>query len=72
MYPDIEWEYDKKGELKTENFDASDSLVCVLGYINREKYNNILPKVIEYKVEDNRIKYKVDFCEKIFDKVIDL
>ena len=47
MYPDIEWEYDKKGELKTENFDASDSLVCVLGYINREKYNNILPKVIE-------------------------
>ena len=43
MFPNIQWEYNKKGELKTENFDASDSLVCVLGYINREKYIENIP-----------------------------
>lgn len=76
MFPDIEWEYNKKNELKTENFDASDSLVCVLGYINKEKYNDTLPKVIDFKIDniDNKevIKYKVSFCEKTFDKILNL
>lgn len=80
MFPNIQWQYNKQGELKTENFDASDSFVCVLGYINKEKYENTTAKIIEYK-EDNiksnninitRFKYKVDFCNKVFEKVIDL
>lgn len=80
MFPNIQWQYNKQGELKTENFDASDSFVCVLGYINKEKYENTTAKIIEYK-EDNiksnninitRFKYKVDFCNKLFEKVIDL
>lgn len=37
-FPYIEWIYDKKGELVKENFDASDSLVCALGYMRMEKY----------------------------------
>jgi len=80
MFPNIQWEYNKKGELKTENFDASDSLVCILGYINKEKYNETLPEIIDYKEENikinntiiNRYKYKVKFCEKEFEKIIDL
>lgn len=80
MFPQIQWEYNKKGELKTENFDASDSLVCVLGYINKEKYENIPAKIREYKQEDinnnninkTRFTYKVEFCGEIFDKVINL
>ena len=79
MFPDIEWSYNKKGELHTENFDASDSLVCILGFLNEEKYKDIEAKVIEYKYENiknndiniNRIKYKVNFCDKIFEKVVD-
>ena len=80
MFPNIQWQYNKQGELKTENFDAYDSFVCVLGYINKEKYENTTAKIIEYK-EDNiksnninitRFKYKVDFCNKVFEKVIDL
>lgn len=80
LYPDIEWIYNKKGELKTENFDASDSLVCVLGFLNKEKYHDDTPQIIDYKEENikinntiiNRYKYKVKFCEKEFEKIIDL
>jgi hypothetical protein len=80
MFPNIQWEYNKKGELKTENFDASDSFVCVLGYINKEKYENTEAKIIEYKeniIKNNninitRFNYKVEFCNKVFEKVIEL
>ncbi len=74
LFPNIEWKYNKNGELKTENFDASDSLVCVLGYINKEKYNDSKAIVKEYKVENinNNIyfKYQVEFCDRLFDKTI--
>lgn len=38
-YPDIEWIYNKKSELKKENFDSSDSVCCVLGFLGKEKAN---------------------------------
>lgn len=80
LFPDIKWEYNRNGELKTENFDASDSLVCILGFLNKEKYKNSIPEVIEYNKENinindiniNRFKYKIKFCDKVFEKVIDL
>ena len=80
LFEGIEWEYNKKGELKTENFDASDSLVCILGYINKEKYENTLPRIINYNKEKininniniTRFNYTVDFCGQTFNKVIDI
>ena len=45
LFPDIEWVYDKKGELKKENFDASDSYVACLGYLNLQKYGELDMKV---------------------------
>lgn len=36
-YPDIEWIYNKDNELKKENFDSSDAVCCVLGYLGLEK-----------------------------------
>ena len=45
LFPDIEWVYDKKGELKKENFDASDSSVACLGYLNFKKYGELDMKV---------------------------
>lgn len=42
-YPSINWIYNKKGELKKENFDACDSLVCVLAYINEKRYGEMNP-----------------------------
>jgi hypothetical protein len=34
MYPDIPWIYGKNGELRKENYDACDSLVCALAFVN--------------------------------------
>lgn len=50
IFPDINWLYDKKQELKKENFDACDAYVACLGVLNKEKYGEIeftIPK-IEY------------------------
>jgi hypothetical protein len=35
--PEVNWLYDKNGKLKKENFDISDSITCVIGYINMIK-----------------------------------
>lgn len=35
--PEINWIYDKNGKLKKENYDISDSVTCVVGYINMVK-----------------------------------
>lgn len=80
MFPNIQWEYNKAGDLKTENFDASDSLVCILGYVNKERHGESIPEIVdceENKINtDNiniiRFKYHVNFCGMNFEKVIDL
>lgn len=70
-YEGIEWQYNKKGELKKENFDSSDSLVAVMGWINYVKYNNTEPQIVdksEETISDNdgnsftKLTYTVDFC----------
>jgi hypothetical protein len=35
--PEAKWLYDKNGKLKKENFDMSDSVTCVIGYMNMVK-----------------------------------
>ncbi len=76
MYKDIQWIYDKKGELRVENFDASDSLVCILGQIGKEQFENTTPKIVDYAetLENNLkiINYTVEFCNKHFSKTIEL
>lgn len=76
MYDGIQWLYDKKGELKTENFDASDSLVCILGQISKEKYKDDVPVIIltdESRNKDNIvINYDFKFCDQIINKSIEI
>lgn len=66
MFPSIQWVYNKKNELKNENFDASDSLICVIGYINKEKYEGFEPKILNYQEVDEgeniTFIYTFDFC----------
>lgn len=68
-FPSIEWVFDKDGELKKENFDASDSLICILGYLNKRKYENGEMEVVDCseKEEDGckKIEYHVSFCGHI-------
>lgn len=42
VFPDIEWLYNKKEELKKENFDACDAYVAVLGFMNRKRFGDLL------------------------------
>lgn len=34
LFPEIEWFYDRNGNLKKENFDMADSVATVIGHIN--------------------------------------
>lgn len=58
-YQDINWIYDKKGELKKENFDASDSAVCCLGYINKKKIGEMNATIDTYEIFDDHVSYVV-------------
>ena len=68
LFPEIEWVYDKKGELKKENFDASDSYVACLGYLNYKKYGEIDFKttnvIITNKEEESKVDYDVEYWGK--------
>lgn len=77
MFPDINWQYDKNGELKKENFDASDSLVCVLGYVHKNNMEkSCVSQIIEFTETSLKegviFNYKVQFGDKMFDKLIEL
>ena len=74
LFPNIEWVYDKKGELKKENFDASDSYVACLGYLNKQKYGEIDFKIdnisssvsaSENEATPTKIEYDVKYWDKI-------
>lgn len=73
-YPTIEWIVDKKGNIKKENYDACDSLVCALAYINKKRYGEIDPKIVDTIVETNEttnetnITYTVKYWDKTEEK----
>ena len=71
LFPDIEWVYDKKGELKKENFDASDSYVACLGYLNHKKYGELDMKAENISASastDPEISTKIEYDVKYWDK----
>ena len=73
-YPEINWVYDKNNELKDENFDASDSLICVMGYVSKLKYGDSDPEVVcvDTKVDGENITYNYSyrFCDQMFSKSV--
>lgn len=71
IFPEIEWVYDKNGELKKENFDASDSYVACLGYLNYKKRGELDINVKNVKIinqenqnEPTKIEYDVTYWDK--------
>ena len=75
-FPNINWVLDGKGELKKENFDASDSLICILGWLNKRVYGETEPEIVccSEKDVDNKkvIEYTTSFCGQTFTKKIEL
>ena len=74
IFPDIQWIYDKNGELKKENFDASDSYVCILAKINKEKYGELTFKVKNIKIKKcrgaNKGQMSIDYDVEYWDKKV--
>jgi Holliday junction resolvasome RuvABC endonuclease subunit len=60
-FPNIEWLYNKKGELDKSSFDSSDSLACVLGYINKTQHNDEKPIIVDISDNGKEIIYTTSF-----------
>ena len=70
-YPEIPWIYNKKGELKKENYDSCDALVCALAYSNLKRYGEINAHISQsIKTEctngDTKYTYNVQIWNKIY------
>lgn len=75
QYKDIEWIKDKNGNIKKENYDACDSLVCALAYINVTKNDKLeVPTITSYEVDEGEnsiiFKYKTKVWNKRYEKKI--
>ena len=65
----ISWILDKNGELKKENYDACDSLICALAYININHYGIEKPTIINYKKEETEKEIFISYNTKIWNKI---
>jgi hypothetical protein len=70
LFPNIEWLYDKKGELKKENFDACDAYVAVLGHLNMQKHGELNFTVEELGVKNEPgnaiiVDYNVHYWDRV-------
>ena len=64
IFPEIQWIYDKNGELKKENFDATDSYVACLGQMNKERHGELTFTSDNIKIEENKVEYDVLYWDK--------
>lgn len=68
LYPEIDWILDKKGELKKENFDASDALVTCLAISNKLNFGELNATVDNYRIFDDHIDYTVKYWNRTENK----
>lgn len=71
MYSDfnLQWIYNKDGELKKENYDACDSLICALAYVNINHHGIDKPVIGDYTINESGDKVDVSYTLKIWDRV---
>lgn len=72
IYPEIPWVLNKEGELRKENFDMCDSLVCALAFSNLMKYGEEKPVInstLLEKKDDG--SYQIEYTTKIWEKKYD-
>lgn len=72
----IPWELNKKGNIAKENYDACDSLICALAFINVNKYGVSKAAIKNYSIDKSVdktiIKYTTSIWDKEYNKVIEL
>lgn len=75
LYSNIDWIRNKKGEIKKENYDACDSLVCALAYVNINRNGLASPIIKETTItqeinKPTKITYKMGFWDKEYEREI--
>ena len=70
LYPDIPWIYNKKGELKKENYDSCDALVCALAFSNDNRHGiDMDPKITSSTIEETDEKTTISYTVSIWGKL---
>lgn len=71
MYHDneISWTLNDKGDLKKENYDACDSLICALAYININHHGLDEAKIIEHSISEENSEIVINYKTKIWDRI---
>lgn len=64
IFPQIEWLYNSKGQLKKENFDSSDAYIAACGFARMKKYGKPILKHSNLVVEENKATYDVEYWDK--------
>lgn len=67
----VPWDYNSKHELKKENYDACDALVCALAYININRYGIDKPVISKYELQEREYDYLINYTVKIWNKEFD-
>lgn len=68
---EIPWELNKKGELKKENYDACDALICALAYINVNHYGVERPIISKTSKKETEKEIIINYTTKIWNKTFD-
>lgn len=69
LYPNIDWIVNKKGEIKKENYDACDSLVCALAYVNINRNGIGVPEIKQTVISQEKDKYtKISYVMEFWGK----
>jgi hypothetical protein len=65
-YPGIPWIYNKKGELKKENYDSCDALVCALAYSNEKRHGELKPEIIWHEITTVNGATVIDYVMRVW------
>lgn len=61
LFPSIEWQYDKNGNLKKQNFDATDAYVAGIGQIHKDRYGVLEPVTDSVTVNGLVVEYDTKY-----------
>lgn len=67
----IPWELNKKGELKKQNYDACDALICALAYINVNHYGIEKPTIVNVSRQETENEITINYTTRIWNKTFD-
>lgn len=76
-FPHLEWQYNKKGELAKENYDANDALITCIGIRNKDRYGTSdkvkVTNITKTSAKDNvEFEYTTKIGNDTFSKRISL